>query len=158
MHYPRLLALIDAELDRLHKARLLLASSLGSPETGAKKRTSSGGRPAKTEIATPQPIAPLSKKATSPQETVLQAGAIPRSPARQVRRSRPAPRTPLAPAFLSPLGGVVPSDPVFVSAQQVQERNSTRQATQAAEPGNPSVTDDRTAELLRQRWLQGSAS
>ncbi len=156
MHYPRILALIDAELDRLHRARLLLASSLGSPERATKKKTSSGGRPPRREITKAKQIAPSPKETEEP---VLPIEVIPRKRTRQVpRRSRAATRTLTAAPFVSPLAGVVPSGPVFVSARQVQELHSARQTNQAPEHGDPSATDNLTPERLRQKWLHGSAS
>jgi hypothetical protein len=163
MHYPRILALIDAELDRLQRARALLVSSLSSPGR-AKKKPSPGSRPAMRE--TTKTAIPLPNEAPSQQEPVLPAQAFPRKPTRQVprinepapRRSTPAPRTPMAAPFVSPLAGAVPSGPVFVSARQVHEQHSARQPTQAPEQGNPSATDNLNAELLRQKWLQNSAS
>jgi hypothetical protein len=158
MHYPRILALIDAELDRLQKARLLLSSPPGSPGKATKKKTSSGDRPAIREITKAKQITPSVKETLSHQEPTLQTDAIPREQTRQARRrNRPATRTPIAAPFVSPLAGVVPSGPLFVSARQVQELHSARQTAQAPEPGNSPATDNLTAELLRQRWLHDSA-
>lgn len=159
MHYPRILALIDAELDRLHRARLLLASSLGSSGKVKREKTSSGGPPAIREFTKAKQITASPKETVSRQEPVLQTDAIARKQTRQVpRRNRPATRTPIAAPFVSPLAGVIPSGPVFVSARQVHELHSARQVTQTLEHSDPHATNNLTAELVRQKWLHSSTS
>jgi hypothetical protein len=159
MHYPRILALIDAELDRLHRARLLLASYLGSSGRAAKKRTGSRGRPAIREITRAKQTTSSPNEGKSHQDPRLHAKAIPRRKTRQVRRTdRPTTRAPIAPRSAGPLAGVVPSGPVFVSARQVQELHSARQTSQAPDHDSPSATDNLTPEFLRQRWLHGSSA
>ena len=159
MHYPRILALINAELDRLHRARLLLASSLRSSGRTAKKRRSSGGRPAVREITKAKQTTSSPKETSSHQERLFQADAIPRKQTRQVQgRDRPTSRTPIAPRLVGALAGVVPSGPVVVSARQVQKLHSARQTSQASDLGSPLATENLAPEILRQRWLHDSVS
>jgi len=58
------------------------------------------------------------------------------------------------------LGGAIPTGPVVVSAQQIRIEHSSRQqvATIRQDPISSSNTIPLTAELLTQRWIQGSQS
>lgn len=155
MDYPRLLALIDAELDRLRRARLLLASSLGSAEKAARKRALSGARRTIRAVPETKQIASLPEETGAQPEPVPETEAVPRKQTKPVRRrSRPATQAATAAAFVSPLAGIFPSVPVFVTARKVQEMHSARQAAATPEAGDPQATENLSAEVLRQRWLQ----
>lgn len=58
------------------------------------------------------------------------------------------------------LGGTIPTGPIVVSAQQIRIEHSLRQqeATVRRDPFSSPNTSPLTAELLTQRWIQGSQS
>ena len=58
------------------------------------------------------------------------------------------------------LGGTIPTGPIVVSAQQIRIEHSLRQqeATVRRDPFSSPNTIPLTAELLTQRWIQGSQS
>ncbi len=74
---------------------------------------------------------------------------------RRARLSKPGPA-----ASSSALRGRLPVGPVFIPAQQIRLEQSQKQQSLALEHNSfgPQATVPLTAELLTQRWMQGSAS
>jgi len=110
---PRILALIDAELDRLERARLLLTSSLSSLRRAAKKTTSPGGRPTICKIASAKHITSSPRETSSHQQPLLPIDAIPRRQRRQVqRRNRPATRPPISGSMVLITAAAASANPI----------------------------------------------
>jgi hypothetical protein len=155
MQYARILALIDAEVERLQKARRLLASSFSPIEKTRKRKSPPSVHSAVSEIATVQ---------DSP--AVLQGSAIAPAVMREKRASRVAlQRTasvskPAIAALETALGAIVPAAPVFVSAEQIRKTRAERQPLiQTGQSAFHSVSNKSlTAESLAKRWLHSSAS
>jgi hypothetical protein len=64
--------------------------------------------------------------------------------------------TPLA----TPLGGPVPTEPIFIPAEMIHPKQSRNRQESVAERGaaGPPAVVPLTAELLTQRWIQGSVT
>jgi hypothetical protein len=64
--------------------------------------------------------------------------------------------TPLA----TPLGGPVPMGPIFIPAEQIRQKQSRSRQGSVTErgAGGPPAVVPLTAELLTQRWIQGSGA
>ncbi len=129
MSHESILALLDAEIDRLRQARALVSQA--TARAPRKVRIS----PAASATST----VPQDKPPLTPTE-------LPGAARRGVSRVRKA-----ATAVASrALGGIVPAGPVFVSAGQLRAMH-----TQAVLPGDPVVPlKTVTAEILAQRWLR----
>jgi hypothetical protein len=214
MQYVHILALIDADLERLKKVRLLL-TTLDTPPKGTQKRTwnppvrsetlrtAEGQKPAApapridehevSQRKNARPAMRLKKPAVSN----LRAASLAKAPAPaasesalvleirqehpqgqraqvveesafgrivptprvarvQTQRKRRSPSklsvTPLA----TPLGGLVPTGPIFIPAEQIRQKQSQSRQESVMERGasGPSATVSLTAELLTQRWIQ----
>jgi hypothetical protein len=179
MEYARILALIDAEVERLQKARQLIASSFFTPEKPGKRQSLRPVPRAAVEVtrvkelpAAPQ-VAPPVVASVSPAAAPLAPPAAAVAPVAPVettvvrrkravnvtRRAKPPVSKPATAGFERPLSGAVPAAPVFVSAQQMREIDAQKQAQQAEQnlPG-PASKESLTPELLAQRWLRYSAS
>jgi hypothetical protein len=154
MQYVRILALIDAELDRLQEARQLLASLLLVPRD-VQKRTPPARRPAASRVAKEEQSPAL------PQEPAVQTEiARPKRVRRAPLREKPAVRKPAAAPLPSALGGSVPVAPVFVSAEVIRQAIAQKQQAQAIETtrSNEAASDPLTSELLARKWLHSSTS
>jgi hypothetical protein len=168
MQYARILSLIDAELDRLHEARQLLASCFSfapsSPEKAQK-----GGRQKRVEKMTPLQVQQVVIEAASgaasgvvmPQKPSVEAGItlVKRAKRAPVRRKPAVEKISVAPPEKA-LGGVIPERPVFVPAGQIHHVDAQRQQQRTQEQGNvdPAPADSLTAELLKQKWFHGLSS
>ena len=154
MQYVQILALIDAEVERLQKARQLLASSFFPNKKTRKRKAPPSVHSAASGIA---------KVQDSP--AVLQGSAIAPTLMREKRASRapqqktPSASKPAVAALGTPLGAVVPAAPVFVSAEQIRKTRAQLQPMiQTGQSAFQSASNDSlTAELLAKRWLHSSA-
>lgn len=155
MQYARILALIDAEVERLQKARQLLASSFSPIEETRNKKSPPSVHFAASEMA---------KVHDSP--AVLQGSTIapPVMREKRARRARqqktPSVSKPAVAAWKTPLGAVVPAAPVFVSAEQIRKTRAQRQPMIRTGQGafHSASNEPLTAESLAKRWLHSSAS
>jgi hypothetical protein len=171
MEYARILALIDAEVERLQKARQLIASSFFTPEKPGKRKslrpvpraavevTRVKDLPAAPPVAPPvAPVAPVAPPvaAVAPEAPVETTVVRRKRAVRVTRRAKSPVSKPATAGFERPLSGAVPAAPVFVSAQQMREIDAQKQAEQSAPA--PASKESLTPELLAQRWLRYSAS
>jgi hypothetical protein len=155
MQYARILALIDAEVERLQKARQLLASSFSPIEKTQNRKSPPSVHSAASEIAEVQ---------DSP--AVLQGSTIAPPVWREKRARRallqktPSVSKPAVAALKTPLGAVVPAAPVFVSAEQIRKTRALRQPMIRTGQGafHSASNESLTVESLAKRWLHGSAS
>ncbi len=160
MPYARILALIDAEVARLQRARQLLASTY-APVKKTKKGASPTSvtlRPSAPEVAERETVAP-------PQKNPVAAAAIAKTRRKRARlsprRERPVVvKPPAVDSEPKALGGVVPATPVFVSAEQIRQAQVQKHPAPALEQTDlaPAATDSLTAEMLKQKWLRSTAS
>ncbi len=155
MQYAQILALIDAEVERLQKARQLLASSLSPIEKTRKRKSPPSVHSAASEIAKVQDSS-----------AVLQGSAIAPAVMRE-KRARRAPQQktptvskPAVAALETPLGAIVPAAPVFVSAEQIRKTRAQREPMiRTGQSAFHSASNESlTAESLAKRWLHSSAS
>ena len=216
MQYVHILALIDADLERLRKVRLLL-TTLDTPLKGTQKRTRNPTVRSKTlrTAERRKPAAPAlqiddhevsqrknasrAMKLKKPAVSNLGAASLARAeapasksalvlddPIRQEHpqgqraaqvveenafgQIAPAPLvarvqtqrkkralsklsvTPLA----TPLGGLVPTGPIFIPADKIRQKQSQSRQESVMERGasGPSAIVPLTAELLTRRWLR----
>ena len=161
MPYSSIIALIDVHLDRLHKARTLLTSTLGpdaadpaSPARAARKAAPAHVAPAVDAL--PLDAAPLPEAAEAAVHEEPAKVAVQRLPAARLPRGRrqTARKIGHADPTLSALGGTVPAAPVYVSAKQVRDERTTQPSLTAA----TILQDAPTVEMLARRWLTSSAS
>jgi hypothetical protein len=172
MEHARILALIDAEVERLQKARQLIASSFFTPEKPRKRKSPRLVAPAAVEIARVKelpaappvappvaPPAPPVASVTAPVAPVERTVVRRRRAVNVTRRAKPPVSKPATAASERPLSGAVPAAPVFVSAQQMRDIDAQKQAQQAEQSlSGPASKESLTPELLAQRWLRYSAS
>jgi hypothetical protein len=159
MRYARILALIDAEVDRLQRARQLLASTYTATTATVPKKTQR--RTAPTSVRPVTVDAGTSKEPSTPlQNTDHPAPVLPKRLKPVTRRAKPVVVRPAAEASAKALGGAVPVTPVFVPAEQIRQAQLQKQQEQATEQGaiTPATSDSLTAEVLKQKWLHPSAS
>lgn len=216
MQYVHILALIDADLERLKKVRLLL-TTLDTPPKGTQKRARNPPVRSKTlRIAERQkPAAPAlqidehevsqrenarpAMRLKKPAVSNLGAASLAKAPAPaasesalvlddQIRREHPQGQraqvveesafgqiapiplvarvqtqrkrralsklsvTPLA----TPLGGLVPTGPIFIPAELIRQKQSQSRQESVMERGasGPSAIVPLTAELLTRRWIR----
>ena len=154
MQYLKILALIDAEVERLQNVRQLLASSFSLVKKTRKRKSPLSVQSAASEIAKIQDSpADLQGSASAP--------ALVREKRARIapRHKMPSLRKPAA-ALEIPLGAVIPATPVFVSAEQIRKTRSQRQPMiQTGQSTLHSASNDSlTAESLAKRWLHSSAS
>jgi hypothetical protein len=122
----QLIALIDAEIERLQQARLLIAPSLVS----ARLRSRPQKPPAPQAVAKERASPKVRQKASAsdisaPQEQP--AVSVTRIPARQRSGSRSARRTKqVAPRTATALSGAVPLHPVAAPPRREQESNQEK--------------------------------
>ena len=154
MPYTQILALIDAELDRLQRAHDLLSPS---PEPIKKLRQK-------------QPVHALPVTAEAPLTTPAAEPAILSAPVEAVRKQRrlrraapqlraerkPSVRKPRAVPLPSALGRAVPAGPVYVPAEQVRMAQSLRNKPE--QTGRSGAGETLTAEHLSMKWLQNSTA
>ncbi len=161
MLYPRVISIIDAEIERLLTVRNLLLPPDVLLKTHPKKRET----PAHLESKQAELIQkPATVTAALLAEVVVQPEQRPataqiQKPARKQRMARaPVFRRRIVAPLATALGGVVPSAPVFVSATEV--RIAQAQKEKAELPGRDKFASTHretlTAELLSQRWLHSS--
>jgi hypothetical protein len=202
MQYVHILALIDADLERLKKVRLLL-TTLDTPPKGTQKRARYPPVRSKTlrtehEVSQRKNARPA-MRLKKPAVSNLGAASLAKAPAPaasesalvlddQIRQEHPqgqraqvveesafgqiAPSplvarvqtqrkrralsklsvTPLA----TPLGGLVPTGPIFIPADQIRQKQSQSRQESVMERGasGPSAIVPLTAELLTQRWIR----
>ncbi len=136
MSYPEVIALIDAELERLHSARALLFS----PDEA---RTPQKGKADLLEALEQKPD-------TSVAEIVAQTMPEPRKIAPRQRRERRIARGRSKEA--TALSNSVSSGPVYVSAAAVRSKDAVKEG--AAAPPQETLTP----EMLTRRWLNASGN
>ncbi len=139
MSYPQVIALLDAQLERLRAARTLLISD--PPRARGRKKT----------LVDPLDIvAELELKPAAVKAAALPPPEPRRIAARQKRERRVVPRTKRAQS-ISALNGTVPLAPVYVAADKVRSaQTQTLQEQTRKEP--------LTAEMLSQKWFRSSTS
>jgi hypothetical protein len=155
MQYTRILALIDAEVERLQKARQLLAPSFSPIEKTRNRRSPPSDHSGASEIAKVQdPPAVLQGSTIAP--TVMRAKRARRAP----QQKTPSVSKPAVAALKTPLGAVVPAAPVFVSAEQIRKTRAQRQPMiRTGQSAFHSASNESlTVESLAKRWLHGSTS
>ena len=150
MQYVHILALIDADLERLKKVRLLL-TTLDTPPKGTQKRARNPPVPSKT-LRTAEGQKPAAPALQIDEHEVSQ-----RENARPAMRlKKPAVSklsvTPLA----TPLGGLVPTGPIFIPAELIRQKQSQSRQESVMERGasGPAAIVPLTAELLTRRWIR----
>ncbi len=170
MSYPYILAILDAELDRLYQARELLASS---PEPIIKLRKQ------KTQYAEALPDTGPDRTESLPLEEVLMLAetlepavleerlCLPLLEADESARRKPRARQTAthgtresvtrkagkaSPQAASALSGPVPARPVYVSAADMRRTQEQKEAEVAPVAGT-GAGDMPTAAMLTQRWL-----
>ena len=155
MPYLRILALIDAEVERLQKAHQLLARSFSPLKKTRKRKSTPSAQSAASDIA---------KVQDSP--AVLQGSVVAPALLREKRagtaqqHKTPAVSKQAVAALKTPLGAVVPAAPVFVSAEQIRRTRAQRQPMiQTGQSAFHSASNDSpTAESLAKRWLHNSVT
>jgi hypothetical protein len=152
MPYPRIISLIDAELDRLRKARRLLASFF----IPAEKTQGSRLRKAQPRML-PSPVHSVADEITDG-EVVLPS--LPQKAGPQARPARRPKSEPVVTLQIRPLDGAIPERPVFVPAEQVRQIQAQRPEGQSSDQSVSSSAPGGlpTVELLRQKWLQNLSS
>jgi hypothetical protein len=217
MQYVHILALIDADLERLKKVRLLL-TTLDTPPKGTQKRarnppvrlktlrTAERQKPAApafqidehevSQRKNARPTMRLKKPAVSnlgaaslakapapaASESALvlddqirqehpqvqraaqvveesafgQLAPIPLVARAQTRRKRRALSKPSVTPLATPLGGLVPTGPIFIPAELIRQKQSQSRQESVMEGGasGPSAIVPLTAELLTRRWIR----
>jgi len=159
MQYPRIIVLIDRELDRLQARRQALLPLLKPSIKPTQKRS----RPS-VRIAKPASTVAAKETRAQPEEPASKAAPVRRKRLERIPEPKPlsgesAP-TPAPAAAIAvakgPLSGTVPLAPVVVSAQQVQQALAERRRMKPAKPivSGPQVAGSLTAEHLAQRWLR----
>jgi hypothetical protein len=163
MPYTRILSLIDAELDRLQRARQLLASFF-TPTEKAHENTFKKPRKRTSTAPIHSVTAEITKEQASKsvaQGSGLQddAALIERVRKAQRRKRLPVKMVPALPSA-NPLCGVIPERPIFVPAKHLREAEARRQREQTPDESTLSSAsaDLPTAEFLRQKWLPGVSS
>lgn len=157
MQFPHLLTLIDAELERLHEARSLLASLQHAPDPEAQMRFLASAAVFEPEIepavaAEREPVTPAPRSA---EEVRAMGQSVPRRPPR-TRAARPKPP---APAETRALGRPMQHGPIFVPAGRIQRAPGTAPKVTGARGAGQALPEEMpTAETLSRRWLQGPSS
>jgi hypothetical protein len=149
MDYTYILAFIEAELDRLQRARQLLVQTERSTKPSAKRTAPPAALTASAKLAPAIPAAPAATPA-APAVVVLRPKR-----ARAARVASSARKSEAAGA--SALSGGVPATPVFVSAENIRHAPAHPNET----PGQDAVSSAPAAlspELLMQKWLHNSAN
>ena len=188
MQNVHILALIDADLERLKKVRLLL-TTLDTPLKGTQKRARNppvrskslrtaerqkpaapalqiddhevsqrkNARPAmklKKPAVTNSGAASLAKAAApaASKSALVMDDQIRQEPQRKRRPFSKLSVTPLA----TPLGGVVPTGPIFIPAELIRQKQSQSRQEAVTERGasDSSAIVPLTAELLTRRWIR----
>ena len=138
MSYPRVIALLDQQLERLRTARSILTSS---PET----------------IQKAEQAADLSKSLAPSAELAAPDIAVPeprRIAPKQRRERRVMPRKGKV-AEESALGKAVPRTPVYVSAEKLRSARAEKDSAAAATAQKGEIL---TPEMLSRRWLNSATS
>ena len=155
MRYARILALIDAEVERLQKARQFLAPSFSPIERTRKRKSLPPVHSAASEIAKVQ------DSPTVHQGSAIAPAVMREKPARRAAQQKtPSVSNPAVAALKTPLGAVVPTTPVFVSAEQIRKTRAQQQPMiRTGQSDFHSASNELlTAEALAKRWLHSSAS
>lgn len=143
MSYPRVLALLDAQLQRLRTAREILTAGVG--RNGDAEKLSQ----------LPEMLAGLAASGSSADAASSDAAVLPTRVAPRQRRERRAAGRRQKQTDPGALGSAVPHAPVYVSADKLRSARVEREAAQ----GPPAKAEDQLSpELLARRWLQGSAN
>jgi hypothetical protein len=220
MQYAHILALIDADLERLKKARLLLTTADTLPKGTQKRapnppvrsktlRTAVRQKPAAPALQidehevsqhkkarparrlkkpavsslgaarlanAPEPAAsesalvpddqirqeqPQGQRAQVVEESVFgKITAIPPVARVQTQRKRRAVSKLSVTRPTTPLGGLVPTEPIFIPAELIRQKQSQSRLESVMERGasGPPAIVPLTAELLTQRWIQSLGS
>jgi hypothetical protein len=155
MRYARILALIDAEVERLQKARQLLAPSFSPIEKTRNRKSRPSVHSAASKIAKVQDY-PAVLQGSTIAPAVMRAKRARRAP----QQKTPSVSKPAVAALKTPLGAVVPAAPVFVSAEQIRKTRAQRQPMiRTGQSAFHSASNESlTAESLAKRWLHSSAS
>jgi hypothetical protein len=219
MQYAHILTLIDADLERLKKARILLTTP-DSPPKGTQKRapnppfrsktlsTAARQKPAAPALQidehevsqrkkarpairwkkpaasklgaarlakAPAPAAsesalvlddrirqeqPQGQRAQVVEEGVFGPATVPLGAGVQIRRKKRAPSKSSVTPPATPLGGIVPTGPIFIPAELIRQKQSQSRQESVMERGasGPPAIVPLTAELLTQRWIQSPVS
>jgi hypothetical protein len=155
MRYARILALIDAEVEWLQRARQLLAFTFSSIEKTRKRKSLPSVHSVPSEIAKVQD-SPAVLHGSDFAPAVMREKRARRAP----QEEKPSVIKPVVAALRTPLGAVVPAAPVFVSAEQIRKTRAQRQPMiRTGQMAFHSTSNESlTVELLAKRWLHGSAS
>jgi hypothetical protein len=152
MDYSHIVALIDAYIDRLQRARKLLAPVHASPTSSRKKAVKrSASSLALIAIEVERPLAQSLEIHPSP--TPPAPRVIP--PARLRRKSTVVRSS--VPAVKTALGGNVPVAPVVVSAEQVRLQQAHREASPTPEQKLDAMEIEAiSVDALTRKWLQNA--
>ena len=135
MSYPKVIAILDAQLERLRAARAVLTAKPNG-------RRATDGVDDLVEVTLESAGVSLPPAQPSPVEPR-------RIAARQKRERRSTPRKKHAGEETAALRGLVPAAPVYVSAAKVRSAQQEKEE-QNAPPAEPELT----AEILSHRWLR----
>ena len=104
---------------------------------------------------------PQGQRAPAVEERVLsQVATIPSVARVRTHRKRQARRKLSVMPLATPLGGPVPTEPIFISAELIRQKQSRSRQESVMErgAGGPPAVVPLTAELLTQRWIQGTVA
>ncbi len=141
MSYPKVLALLDAQLDRLRAAREILSSGTAS----------NGDAEELTHL--PEIAAGINTQENEADGTLPDAVVQPTRVKPKQRRERRVVVRRAKQDAAGALGSAVPKAPVYVSAEKAQSVRPKNGAAQA-----PKQEEQLSPELLARRWLQTSAN
>lgn len=153
MDYSHIIALIDAYIDRLQRARKLLAPVSATPTSSRKKAVKRpAGSSALVVSEVERPLAQLLEIYVTP------APPAPRIiPPAKLRRKSTVVRSSV-PAVSTALGGNVPAAPVVVSADQVRQQQAHREASLTPEQKSLDAVEIEaiSVDALTRKWLQNA--
>ncbi len=141
MSYPKVLALLDAQLERLRAAREILSSG------------SESNQEAKDFTHLPEILTPSGKPNSEVGTNLPHAAVEPTRVAPRQRRERRVVVRRRKQEDPGALGSAVPNAPVYVSADKVQSGRTGRGST----PAVPKQEEQLSPELLARRWFQSAA-
>lgn len=153
MDYSHIVALIDAYIDRLQRARKLLApvhASPTSPRKKAVKRSAVSSALIALEVERPLAQFPeIHANPTPPAPRVI--------PPAKLRRKSTVVRSSVPPVKTA-LGGDVPAAPVVVSAEQVRQQQAHREASPTPEKSLDAMEIETiSVDALTRKWLQNAS-
>lgn len=149
MEYPNLIALIDARIALLQRARNILATSSSLAQPPSRRRTKRQRPPAlsRRPKTTTSTVSPEAGPAPVPKtEPVRLAFVAPRERSSTTKKAVPAEKP-------SALAAHLPTGPVFVSAARVREEEARRrEAESKPEP----ISEDKPAKVnqILRKWRE----